>query len=159
MTNEQKKIVTFYALLIAAVIFNFLPSMQIQTVGLIIFFVCFIGLYIARGTAKKASMMYSHGSYMIKSIWISSLFFLIGGVFAGVFGDHSIIDGIIDSITQGVVIAPDEMNNMMIEYAKSNFVVFLLSLLPSILYLLYRFVRGLRVAIKNSSINNPGSWF
>ena len=142
MTQEQNKIMTLYGLFIVSIIFNFVPSVTIQTVGMIIFFICFVALYIVRAKAKKAGLTYSHSSFIIKSVWISSLFLLIGSVAAGIFGDHSIIDSTVDSITNGTVMSEEQLQEIFMEYSRTNFMIFMATLLPSILYFLYRLVIG-----------------
>ncbi len=159
MTQEQKKIITLYGLFIISVIFNFTPSQQINMIGSIIFIICFIALYIFRKRSKKSSLTYSHSSYIIKSIWVSSLFLFIGMIVAGIVGDHSIVQNTVDTLTNGEVLTEAEINSIMLEYTKANLLTFAVSLIPGIIYLLYRLGKGTKLCLQNTSITNHGNWF
>lgn len=159
MSKEQNKLMSFYWLILISIIFNFVPSFVVQTMGLLMFLVFFIGLYIMRAFAQKSGLTFSHSHFIIKSIWISTFLLLIGAVVAGVLGDHTIINNAVDTIKNGTMISEQQFNSLIMQYGRTNFMLFLGALSPSVLYVLYRLAKGMKVLKRNENIANPKSWF
>jgi len=97
-------------------------------------------------------------TYFVKSFWISSLALLVGIIFAAFLSDNTLIHNIVDSFTSGILLSKHEMNIVLMQYARKNIIVLLLTISPSIIYLFYRIIKGMILANKNQFIPNLKSW-
>lgn len=158
MEEIKQQALTIYSGFLLAIIFNFIPVTFVQTFGAFIFLGLIIAAYIMRSQAEKESFMYSHMSYLIKTFWISSLILLIGIIESYIFADHSIIYTTVNGVKNGSMLSETEINALLIEYIQANRLVFALTLGPSLLYLIYRTIKGIMLASKNTSIPNPKNW-
>lgn len=159
MKKETKKIIYLYSAYLIAIICNIVPSSIIQSLGLILFLVIFITTYVYKYKSQEDSVTYSHMTYIIKTIYISSLWLLIGMVLAYYFADHMIIHQAIQSLQNGMPLTENDLNRIMMNYLKQNIEIFTLTLSPSLIYLIYRFGKGIIIAQKDSVIHNPKNWF
>ena len=137
---------------------NIIPSVSIQTLGGILFFVAFIGSYILRKKHNAGSQEHIHYSYMIKTIWIFSILFLIGTLFSLILADHTAINKIVDGINTGNIPTEDAMMGSVLQFGMDNLMLFLIIFLPMIIYALYRFSKGLYFIRKNQIFKNPTGW-
>lgn len=158
MTSEQKKTLQVYGVLIVAIILNFLPGVFIQTVGAFMALAAIIAAYVVRKKADKDSLAENHMTFVIRSFWISSLFLAIGITASVVLADHSLIHNMYDDISQGAFYSESQINAIMHEYARTNFIVFTMAFAPAILYLVYRLIKGAVKARKYENIENVKSW-
>lgn len=132
--------------------------MFIQTVGLFLALGTIISAYIVRYNADKGKFTHGHMGYIIKSFWISSLFLAIGILASFFLADHTIIENTVDSVNSGAFVTEAEVQLIMMDYARANFFVFTMAFAPSILYMLYRLVKGMIKAKAYDDITNPKSW-
>lgn len=158
MNKEQSNIVQIYAAFIVAILLNFVPSTTIQAFGGIFLLLIVIATYIYRARAEKQSLTFGHMAYLIKSFWISSLLLLIGIFGAYLLGDHTIIHNTVDRVTGGIMITEEQLDAIMMNYLKTNFIIFSVTISPSVFYLTYRVVKGLLLAKDGKNINKPKSW-
>lgn len=159
MNKDQKTILQFYTAYIVAIICNIIPSSAVQTFGLILFIVIFIATYVLRGKSAKDSLIYNHMQFMIKSIWISSLILLMGMTAAYFIADHSIIYQTIESAKSGVFLTESQLNSILMDYMRANIFTFILTLTPSLIYLVYRFSKGVMYAKDGYVVPNLKNWF
>ncbi len=159
MSKEQKTIIQIYISFLIAIICNFIPSTIIQSFGGILFFILIIVIYIYRYRSNEGTLMYSHTYYLIKSFWISSLFLLIGMAGAFFLADHTLINETVNNILNGALLDEDQINTVIMNYLYDNILVFCLMLLPSLIYLTYRVIKGIILAKKEHLILNPKNWF
>lgn len=158
MTKEQIIALSFYTGMVLTVLLSLIPTVAAQTACFLLFLIVIIGLYVSKGMAQKTSLIYSHAAFLIKSFWISSLFILIGMIIAALLADNAIIFNMVDTINSGTILNEQQMNDILMAYGKANFWLFIAISCPSILYLMYRCVRGFLLALKNKLIPNPKSW-
>lgn len=159
MQKEQKTILSIYIGFLIAVIFNFIPSSAVSTFGGILLIVLVIAAYIYRFRAEENSLTKNHMAYLIKSFWIASLFLLVGMIAAYVFADHSIINNSIETIKNGIIMSQEQIESLLMDYARANIFVFFATLSPSFIYLFYRLVKGMIHAKKSQSVVNLKNWF
>lgn len=155
---KDKQLTGIYIIYIASLIMNVAPNIAISSFGALLFMVVFLATYVLKFTAKKDSVEYSHYVYLIKTIWIFSLFVLVGCFAAYYFGDHTIINNIMTDTMNGNVTSVENMSSSLIEYARANKYFFGLIFLPVTLHLMYRLGKGVYLARKDFPIENPKSW-
>ena len=158
MIKEQKTVIQIYGFFLMAIIFNFLPSTLFQTIGLFLALGLVISAYVIRRRAENGSLAHSHMSYLIKSFWISSLLLVLGTVASFFLADHSIIHDAVDQVAGGVIMSEEQIEMILMDYARANFLIFSAVLAPSVLYLTYRIVKGLILAKDKKPIKNLKSW-
>ena len=78
---------------------------------------------------------------------------------AALLADHSPINDAVDAISNGTIYSEEEIQAILMDYSRKNFLVFSLTLGPSLIYLAYRTGRGMVTARHNSHIKNIKSWF
>nr|HPQ50912.1 hypothetical protein [Alphaproteobacteria bacterium] len=82
MNNNQKNI-GLYVLLSLGVVLGCLPDMTMQSYSALVIFVALILAYFFRARAKKDDLVWHHSTFVVRTIWIWSLFLLIGMMGAG----------------------------------------------------------------------------
>lgn len=157
LMSQNKNIVILYMIFIASVLMNFIPSMVIQSWGGILFFISFIATYISKFKAEKGSIKHTHYSYIIKTIWIFSLFTFIGIVLAYALGDHTTINILTADFQSGRIPSNQEMTDALIKYGMENITLFLIIFLPIMLHVLYRLGNGLLLA-RSNKLPSLKSW-
>lgn len=155
---KNKQTTSIYILYIASLIMSVVPNTIISSFSSVLFLVVFIATYILKYNADKQSTNYSHYAYLTKTIWIFSLFVMIGTVIAYYLGDHSIINNMVDSVMNGIVMSVEEMSYRLMEYGYANKYIFGIIFAPVTLHLFYRLGKGLHLAHKDKAIPNPKSW-
>lgn len=158
MEKEQKTILQIYYALIASVILSILPSSVAKTFGFILFIVIFMATYYFRHKSDEKSLTHNHMQFIIKSIWISSLILLIGMAGAYFLADHSIIHNAVDFVKAGNFLTETQIENIIMNYMKENIFVFLFTLMPCLIYLIYRLCKGTVHAQKGQLMPNLKSW-
>lgn len=158
MAKKNSIVVQFYIIYLVSVFLNFVPSHLISTFGSLLFLVIFIATYIYRSKHKENNFIHSHMVFIIKSIWISSLILIVGIILAYLLGDHSIIETAIAGVKRNIYLTEYQINEILMNYLKHNAVIFGLTLMPAIIYLIYRLARGLKNAKQQKPIKNLKSW-
>lgn len=158
MEKEQKTILQIYYSLIISIICNVIPSTMVQTFGLIVFIAAFIACYYLRHKSDNEGLTYNHMQFIIKSIWISSLILLIGMVAAYFLADHAIIHGAVNHVTAGNFLTEAQIENIIMDYMKENIFTFIFTLMPCLIYLIYRLSKGIVHGQKQQVIQNLKSW-
>lgn len=158
MSKEQKTTLQLYYAYIFVIITNVIPSSTIQTFGMILFIVILIATYYFRSKSNEGSFQNNHMTYITKSIWISSLALLVGMITAYFTADHSIIYNAYNAIKMGTMMTEAQINSLIMDYMRANMFTFLFTLMPSLIYLVYRLCKGIAHAQKNYIIPNLKSW-
>lgn len=167
MDKEQKNIVQYYGAFAAAVLSNFIPLAIVQLFGLCLLIAILIGAYVYKARSKLDSLAYNHMTYLIGTIWISSLFLAIGLIAATYWvyaqGDHTLIEQVVAGMNNGVMYGPAELQNVLSGYIKQNLQLLVTATLctvgPCIVYVVYRTAHGLSRASKGYRIAKPAAWF
>jgi uncharacterized membrane protein len=104
------------------------------------------------------SFQYSHSKYLVQTIWIFSLFLLLGIILAGIFADNSSINTTMDKVMNGVMVSETQLETMMIGYMKQNSFIFFITIGPSFIYFFYRVMKGIKLVKNNKTITNFRTW-
>lgn len=167
MNKEQKTIVQLYAVFSAGILMNFIPSAVVQIFALCLLIVVLIAAYIYKAKAKLDSLMYNHTTYLIGTIWASSLLLFIGMVIATFWvyekGDHALIETIITGMNDGVMFTEKELAGIFSDYVHQNLTLLLTATVstlgPGLIYMIYRVSKGTARALKGHRVAKPASWF
>ncbi len=173
----QKKIYNMYALFGVALGLGFLPSIAAALVSLLFFIAVLIYAYVLRSGAEDESLLENHSTYVIRTIWIASFFMIvtmiIGSVYLVANIDYASFDACAQSAAAGLNMADIESSSLTAVYGymtpcmdgfiSDNLRVLIVSLflaggLP-IIYIIYRFFKGLARAIKGYRLANVKGWF
>ncbi len=158
MEKDQKTTLQIYLAYIIAVICNIVPSSAVQTFGLILFIVIFAATYFYRNRSPSESLIHNHMQFIIKSIWISSLVFLVGMITAYFMADHTIVYQTYETIMNGVFLTQDQINGFVMDYMRANIFTFVITLMPSLIYLAYRLAKGILHARKGYIVLHSKNW-
>ncbi len=165
--NKQKTITNaLYVALVVSSITGFMPMASVQLLSLVLVSLVLMLAYMFRGQTDKDTLLYNHMTYMIGTIWISSIFFVISLLIVGYWvyaqGDATVIDNAIANIDNGVMLNEEELNQIGRDYIDTNLKLLItastVAVGPSILYLVYRLANGFSRAWKGYRIANPKSW-
>ena len=167
MDKTRFTILSVYGLCGLAALLSGFPSYAAQNAGMTLILVLLILVYILRMRAKLDSLEYHHFSFIIRTIWIYSLFAGIGVLFASwaVYqnGDASAIDALITQLETGIPPTQQDIEASGRAYMETNMSLILKSLMlwmsPALLYLMWRVIRGGMRAYKNYRVYNIYSWF
>lgn len=169
-SKDLKVIHNLYAALTVSIILAFAPSMAIQTLSTILFTGVFIAAYIFRGLAEETTLAWNHITYLIRTIWIGSLFLTIA-IIAGAtwfyqVGDHSLISLYMQQVSDGMANGYTnnyDVHSLSRDYLDENKEVLvpiaITCAVPCLLYIAYRIVKGLSRALKGYRLKNLDSWF
>jgi uncharacterized membrane protein len=157
MTSHQKIIGYYVAFAICAVT-ACIPHMTVQTFSVIFAFVSIIAFYFVRKNWAKNTPHYNEASFVIKSFWIWSAFYVLGMVVAGiliiVYGDMTAMNQWMESIMQGAVPDEAELKRVTEEYLDKNMDLIvkatILSIAPAQIYAIWRIKTGLTRILKPS---------
>jgi len=159
MAKDQYDVLGIYIAFMLSILSNFIPLVMVQMIGGILFFVTIVAIYFIRWKSTNASFKHNHMDYLIKTFWVASLILLIGIVFAVFFADHTVINNVVDGMENGIPFTQEELNIVLLNYAKDNVLTFALSIGPCFLYIFYRTVRGMIETMNYNKIENIKSWF
>ena len=159
LKKQQQNMLTLYIGLFISTIFQFIPSAGAQLFGVLFFVILLIASYIYRAQASQDSLQHSHSGYITKTIWIFSIFLLIGMIIASFLADNTAINDTMDKAKNGIMMSDTELNSIMSGYIKNNLWVFISTLGPSFIYFFYRLAKGLNLARHNKNIPDTKNWF
>lgn len=162
-TEKQKKTISvLYIFLIASTILGCVPDMYCVLLSLVLFLTVLIAAYWYRFRDEEDGLLFNHMTYLIGTIWIGSTFLCIGMVAAAYLvyenGDQTIIQSIIDKLSNGIMMTESELTAMFMEYVMVNQNLILAPVVPALLYLVYRIANGFARGAKGYRIANPRSW-
>lgn len=164
--KQKKTINALYIALVLSTIFGFMPMATAQLLSLLLISLVLMLAYMFRGQTDKDTLLYNHMTYMIGTIWISSIFLVISLLIMGYWvytkGDATVIDNAMINLGNGVMLSEEELNQIGQDYIDTNLKLLItasaVSIGPSIIYLVYRLANGFSRACKGYRIANPKSW-
>jgi len=171
--KQQQLVLNFYALMGAALVMSFLPFISAALLALLMFGGGLIAAYIVRGRRGGQSYAGNHLTFIIRTIWIASLFSLVTMIAATIYiltyYDPGPVQACAEQIVSAAASAPDIMalqsmiQPCMDEFMRVNGQVFLvggvIGIAPIVIYFVYRLSSGLSRAIKMHRIGDNKSWF
>jgi uncharacterized membrane protein len=172
---EKKQVLQLYAAFGAALVLCIIPFFFAAFISFALFLGVLIAAYILRGNAKHGDLLENHTTYVIRTIWIGSLFavltMILGSVYLFLNIDNTPLDPCIQHFlnmqananTVDMMALAIALKGCSIGYIGANFKVFLISFLgiagPILLYFIVRYARGLSRALSGYRVNKPLGWF
>lgn len=170
---EQKKVINFYSALGAALLLSLVPSAMTALVSTILFGGVLIVAYGVRAKSDEGSLIENHTTFIIRTVWISSLFGMIsvglGSLYLLMNHDqtplnicaHSFI-GSAQSMTDPVALT-SFFEGCIEEYwvlNKNTLIISMaVSIVPILIYFVVRYARGLSRAHNGHRVSYPRRWF
>jgi uncharacterized membrane protein len=172
LMKEEKTVLRVYAALSASIVMTFIPSIAFAIFSLLLFCGVLIAAYILKSKSEDESLLYNHMSYVIKTIWVGSLFATVAVVVGSFYMynsmDHSPMMPCIDSIiSSGAAPMSNEYLYQLFQPCIDNFMDKNLGLIitigilcagPVIVYFVYRLAQGLSRAMKGRRMSNTKNW-
>lgn len=172
--TQHKAILNMYGLFGASMILSIIPSLTAMILSLIFFSVLLVLSYGLRNKAEPQSLQENHAQYIVRTLWITALFSLVTTSLASIYMirllDYAPFSPCADGLlSQGAALENADGGQIyaQIEPCIEGFIAFnhtalinatLIAGLPLILYLGYRFTKGLGRAMKGYRLANPKSW-
>ena len=158
LSSIQKNILGVYALIACGSVMMVIPHPTIPMAGIACSLVGFLSAYIYRWRNKADDIMQFHMTYIIRTIWWSSLIMLIGLIlFCLVLfnnGDLSMIYSVMADAEKGILPTDATTRQMQAEFVRTNIqlisVTAAVCLLPYPLYLIVRMFNGVRLILKKN---------
>ncbi len=165
--TDKYKILVPYLILLLGVVTACVPDMTVQGYSMLLGLVSLILGYIFRSRAVEDDLVWHHATFMIRTIWIWSLFLSIGIVGAGyivsIQGDMSAIQSLMDSANSGSIPSEAEIDAAGSTFFDTNFNLILKTTLmwlaPAQVYAVWRIYKGLSRAMNGYRVQNLRSWF
>lgn len=173
---DKKRVLNLYAAFGVSLLLTLVPSLLISFVALVFVVGVLIGAYMMRRASEVESLAENHCTYVIRTLWISALIslitlfagsaFMLGGI------DYAPFEPCANAMAQkGAEFAQNasyEEVYALAEPCMNAFIDFNMSLLmttalitagPVLIYLGYRYGKGLLRALKGYRMANPKAWF
>lgn len=170
---EQKKIIRVYAALGAGLALSFAPFMVAALISAALLIGVLFMAYVLRTDSEQGSLTENHATFIIRTIWIGSLFTLITLSIASIYLfkvlNNTPLQPCIDQILSMADFAAMEsfITNFMgtkcwADYWQTNLVAFIIAFVitaaPVLLYFAVRYVRGVTRAARGYRVANPKAW-
>lgn len=171
--NEKKNILQLYAIFGAALVLGVVPNATAAVLSLVFGVAVLATAYMTRAKVEAGSLSENHMTFIIRTIWIGTLFsaitMLIGSVYLFFNVDsmpmqpcaNDILDqsaSLTDAAQLKALAAP-----CMESYLAVNQTVFLTTgaivAVPVLVYFVVRYARGLSRALRGYRIAKPLHWF
>ncbi len=154
--KDQKEIMSLYALVMVGALMMLVPYSLIPFAGVACMSVGLIATYFYKWKYKSNEVMQFHMSYIIRTVWWSTLILTIGvGLFSSILwsnGDWSIIYNMQDSVARGVIPTEADVQRSIWNFVQDNSTLIqwtsLVSLPPYPIYLIYRAIAGVKKLIQ-----------
>lgn len=171
LKSDIQKLRFLYASLLGSCIFGVVPLAVAQIVSLLALIVAFYLCYKWRKSTSVDGLLHNHLTFLIRTVWIFSLFFLVGFVPGSIWfweaGDHAEMFSFADDFVNGSYFDPIEAQRayeaMLGQYWEANkalsIKIIVLTMGPSLIYYFYRLSKGLINMRKHQQIANVSSWF
>lgn len=172
--KTRKKILTVYGLLGASLVVSFIPKMAFAYLAMFLFVATLLAAYIYRAEDKAEGLLSQHMTWIVRTVWIASLFALptIGLAIAYMIPqiDYSLMNACVQEVS--AQLDPDNpdyaaldamIQPCMDDFLHHNQIVFFIAMLigggPLVLYMVLRGYRGLSAFRAGRDIPNLKGWF
>jgi uncharacterized membrane protein len=173
---QRKTILNLYAAFAVSLVLTFVPHVIIGAVSLIFALGVLVAAYMVRRRNQPESLAANHATFIIRTIWIGSLFSVItlaiGSAIMIPRIDYASFGPCAQNMAaQGMDWAANASHNEVWMLASPCFDVFLrdnmqililagvVSILPIIIYFGYRITKGVLRASRGYRLPNPKAWF
>lgn len=175
-TPEQKTLYNLYALFGVSLVLCVVPYVSAAILCVVFFTILLISGYVIRGKAEEHSLVDNHATFIIRTLWIGALVSLITTCIASAYMLGSIsYDPFMPCAEKIAAMGPSTLESMgmmevyalaepcveaFISFNKQALIVAVaIGALPPLLYLTYRFFKGVSRVAKGYRLANPKSWF
>ena len=162
--GDQIKIFMGYLIFFMTILTSCYPvgMLAVMSLGLALFFMIYVYYY--KMVSQKGSLVYDHMIYLIRSLWIGSFYLMICLTAAYFYGAPRFDMTVIEMVTTGQYVPMSEqeiyalqdrfiaMNQPLIIY------VLLIAFGPTVLFFLYRILKGQMAASKGKAPKGLRSW-
>lgn len=173
---EKKTVTNLYALMAVSILLTVVPHIAAGVLSLIFFAIAMGKAYKLRKSSEAHSLGENHATYIVRTIWISLLWVFVFTVFGSIYVFFEIdplpLQACMNAILDQAGGDPSNMDAaniaLMLEPCMANFLemnrgVFIaglsVSAVPALLYIAYRFIKGLSRAGKGYRLADPKGWF
>lgn len=165
MNEKQKNLVLYIGLLLGVVV-GCLPNGPAQGISAILVTGALVFGYVLRAQEKNDTIVAHHATFVIRTIWIWSVFLLVGMFGAGIMvqmsGDMRAIDELLGRIYSGAFPTIDDIRATTESYMADNYDLMLrmtiVWLAPAQVYAVWRVVKGLSRALGGYRVKNVMGW-
>lgn len=173
--KEKKNLLNLYGLFGASLALTFMPHYTAAILTVFLFIALLAISYTMRATAKEGSLVKNHTTYIIRTIWVGSLislvtlsvasFYLVNAV------DHTPLlactDRLVALLNDGTEpdfkTVGDQIEPCLIPYFNLNgkplIIAAIVTIVPVLIYFIWRFITGLYKSTKGEIFANPKAWF
>lgn len=162
MEAELKTVKKIYAAMAIMLALSLVPSTW-AAMAVMIFFTAI--LYIASSIRKKSvpdGFAAIHMTYIVRTIWISSLFAAITGALASIYVLANYDPSSIHDCMDNVIDEGFDARTCLDAFIDANYAIFrngtVMAGVPVGIYFVYRFVRGFAASFKGKTIERPKAW-
>ena len=176
MTQDpaHKKIMSLYYLFIATLAASMVPSAAFAMLALFMITALMILAYVFRTEVDEDSLMHNHATYIIRTIWITSLFAAMTMIAASAYMipqiDYSQMDACVKNVTTQLdtenpdfQAADALMQPCMDDFITANKMVFIFAMIiaggPLLAYMIFRLIKGMGRARHGHKVVNLKNWF
>ncbi|MFA7276335.1 MAG: hypothetical protein WC043_05990 [Pseudobdellovibrionaceae bacterium] len=143
------------------------PSLWLQNIGVVTGVTALVLAYMIDAKAEKDSAEAGHAIYLIRTIWIWSLFLLVVLIGAETVillnGNSTAMDALAERMINGHLPSYNELRATALSFFEDNRDLVISTLIlwcaPAQLYALLRTLRAFPRALKNYRLKNPRTWF
>ncbi len=155
LEKEQKQVNRIYAALSAMIIFSCLPVAILQVIGIFLLFYVMIGAYVLRARYPEESLVHNHMTWLIRSFWISGLFFAAGFAACVFYLSQKVTADSLAAFESAAMTGTVPMTGDLRMIIAAS----LVTMGPSMIYFVYRAAKGLSRALKGHRMGNVKEWF
>lgn len=175
---NQKKIVRLYGAFGAGLVFSMVPLWSAAIVSATLIAGVLIMAYVVRTDTEHGSLSENHMTFIIRTIWIGSLFALITTAAASLYFFKTLDNAPLQPCADAILSLASGMtepaameriiDNFMAmpcwaNYWQKNIMIFItggvIAAGPILIYFAIRYIRGLTRAMKGYRVANPKAWF
>lgn len=170
---ERQKILQVYAALAATLILSLVPYLSAAFLSLFLGVLVLVMGYVYRGRAEAKSLMENHMTFVIRTVWIGSLFAVICMALGAAYllsslDNEPLYDCLEGFMAMGNDIYHPEIFKTVFSPCQDGYWAVNMEALitggiivavPPLLYFSVRLVRGLSRALKGYRLADPHSWF
>lgn len=162
-TVDTSPLLQCYVLLVLALPATFMPVTLLSGLAVLALLGGVIWAYCLRG--RENELFKNHGRWMVRTFWISSLFFLTAIILSGSIisanADSSDLERMTGLIETGAG-TPEDIAALMTAFIEKNKTLITVTSLaffaPAVLHSVLRFVKGYRRADAGKPVENVTSW-
>lgn len=148
--TDRFKIINLYSLMLLTLACQCIPVDVVQIFSLLMLFILITANRFVRQEQEKDSFLYQHSFFISRTLWMASIILTIGAVLAGFYlADHFGLQGLLNigqSLAHGKTDTPEAQRILWSVVA---------GIVPGLIYLIQRAIRGLLKAVKNQ---NPAKY-